>query len=176
VKSIDAYCKTVDAFVGDARPDTIFADVAGMNAKKEKWRSFASEKALEKFRKKTETYSIAYNWKKSGRIVLTNFTLLYNPSGDFVKDVYHYFREDGSLARVLSHFGTFYGEYKFEQRKYFDRNGRLISKSEEYYDIKGEPMKMKPEDNETADLRDRIDYYMTVSKLPFAHLLPQKAT
>ena len=86
-----------------------------------------------------------------------------------------YVIEKGGLPIVMSHFGTFYDEYKFTQLKYFDRNGRLISKSEEYHDMTNEPMKIKPEDYETADLRDKIDYYMTVSKLPFAHLLPPKA-
>jgi len=180
VKGIDAYCKTVDA-ASDERisPDLIFADLSGHEGeKKGKWQRFSSEKglakAVERFCKKTGgMYSMALNFKNGGRIVAANLT---SSAGDWVKDVYHYFREDGSIAFVLSHFGTFIGPYKFEHRKYFDRNGRLISESEEYYDFgTDEPLKTKPEFTaDTADLRDKTDYYMAVSKLPFAHLLPQK--
>ena len=124
VKNIDAYCKTVDAVRKKRKtPELVFADVADMDDDKEKWQSFASEKALDKFREKTETYAIAYNWRKAGKIVASNFTLS-SPSGDWVKYVYHYFREDGSLARVESELRTFYGDYRVVRVRYFDHNGK----------------------------------------------------
>jgi hypothetical protein len=96
IESIDAYCKTVDA-IQDKTAGLVFADTAGLNDDTPKWRGFASEKALEKFREDSDTYSIAYNWRKGTKIVASNFTL-FSDSGDWAKYVYHCFREDGSLV------------------------------------------------------------------------------
>jgi|CXWL01.1.fsa_nt_gi hypothetical protein len=171
VKKIDAYCKAVDAVRKKRKsPELVFADIADMNEDKEKWRKFASEKALEKFRETTETYSIAYNWRNGGKIVASNFTL-FSGSGDWAKYVYHYFREDGSLARVESELRTFYGDFIVIRRRYFDTGGRQISSSIKYLDLKTKKPK-KPEDGGVmGDDPKEIDYYRKTSKLPFAHLL-----
>lgn len=180
LKSIRAYCKVVDSIrPHDKEPDMIFADLSGMGEKKGKWRSFASvsasDEAVKRFCEKTGgPWSAAFNYKNGDRLVAVNLTVS-SCTGDWAKDVYHYFREDGSLAFVLSHFGTFYDEYKFEQRQYFDRNGRLISKSEKYFDLTTDEPIEEVKSEEHAGLRDKIDYYKSVSKLPSAHLLPPKA-
>lgn len=181
VERIDAYVESVDKLSNKRGPDLIFADLSGhAGEKKEKWVRFASEPALEKarrrFEKKGGHYKIAYVWHNEGRIVAAN-AMVSSSSGDWTKDVYQYFREDGSLAFVLSHFGTFVGyhkPYKFEQHKYFDLNGGSICTFEEYYDFDDATIEKAPEDLETGDLRDRIDYYMTVRQLPFARLLRKK--
>ena len=102
VVTIDVYCKAVDTLSKKSKePHLIAADTSdyeNSNATA-KWRKFASEKELEKFREATETYTIAMNWKKNGKIVASNFTL-FSPSGDWAKYVYQYFREDGTLAKV----------------------------------------------------------------------------
>jgi hypothetical protein len=70
VKRIDAYVKTLDAFVKrNKKPQLIFADTSDYNeGSRPKWQKFASEKALEKFREKTETYTIARRFARDGRI------------------------------------------------------------------------------------------------------------
>lgn len=178
VEKIDAYVKTVDDMSDQRDPDLIFADLSGhAGEKREKWSRFASENALEKarriFEKTGGSYKIAYNWKNGGRIVGVN-VMFSSSSGDWTKDIYQKFREDGSLAFVLTHFGTFYDEYKFEQHKYFDRNGKLIGSFEWYDDMNDKPIE-KVKNGEHDRLRDGIDYYMTVSKLPYARLVPKNA-
>lgn len=171
VKSIDAYCKTVDTIRKKRKtPELVFADTAGMEDDKEKWRSFASEKALDKFREKTETYSIAYNWRKAGKIVASNFTLS-SPSGDWVKYVYHYFREDGSLARVESELRTFYGDYRVVRVRYFDKNGKELHKTEKFLDLATKQPKKPESGGVMGDDPNEVDYYLTTGKLPFAKLV-----
>ena len=170
VKSIDAYCKTVDAIrKKHKKPDLIFADTADMNEHKEKWRKFASEKALDKFRENSETYSIAYNWQSGGRVIASNFTL-FSGSGDWVKYNNHCFREDGTLAVLESDYRTFNGDFMVVRRRYFDTNGKLTSKSVKFLDL----TTRKPKDASSGvmgDDADEVDYYTKTSKLPFAHLL-----
>ena len=169
IESIDAYCKTVDA-IQDKTAGLVLADTAGLNDDTPKWRGFASEKALEKFREDSDTYSIAYNWRKGTKIVASNFTL-FSDSGDWAKYVYHCFREDGSLARVESELRTFYGDYIVTRRNYFDRSGKRLSRSVKFRDLtSGKPK--KPESGGVeGDDPNEIDYYKQTSKLPFAHLV-----
>lgn len=170
VKSIDAYCNTVDAVRKKRKTaELVFADTADIESDKEKWQSFASEKALEAFRKKTETYTIAYNWRNAGKIVASNFTL-FSPSGDWVKYVYHYYRADGSLARVESDYRTFNGDFMVVRRRYFDTTGKQLTQSVKYLDLKTQKPKKAP-DGVMGDDPDEVDYYLTTVKLPFAHLL-----
>ena len=174
VKRIDAYCKTVDAIrKKHKKPDLIFADTAGMNEDKEKWRAFASEKALDKFREKSETYSIAYNWQSGSRVIASNFTL-FSGSGDWVKYNNHCFREDGTLAVLESDYRTFNGDFMVVRRRYFDRSGKLISKSAKFLDLQTR----KPKDASSGvmgDDADEVDYYARTSKLPFVHFLPRRS-
>ena len=173
VKNIDAYCKTVDAVRKKRKnPELVFADTAGQEDDKEKWRSFASVSALDKFRKKTETYTIAYNWRKTGKIVASNFTL-FSGSGDWVKYLNHYFRADGSLARVESDYRTFMGDFRVIRVRYFDENGKEIHKTEKILDLATKMPKKAP-DGVMGDDPNEVDYYMTTAKLPFAALLTGK--
>jgi hypothetical protein len=171
VKEIDAYSKTVDALVKRQKsPDRVFADTADMNATRERWRSFASIRALDRHRKKSETYSIAYNWLKGGKIAASNFTL-FSGSGDWIKYLNHYFRPDGTLARVDADYRTFMGDFMVIRRRYFDRSGKQISSSVKYLDLTTQKPK-KPEDGGVmGDDPKEIDYYKKTSKLPFAALM-----
>ncbi|MGE3467099.1 MAG: hypothetical protein AB7J13_09210 [Pyrinomonadaceae bacterium] len=170
VRSIDTYCKTVDRFrEGQKQPSLVFADTAEMDDEKAKWRKFPSEKALEDFREKSETYDIALNWRRNGRIVASNFTR-FSPSGDWVNYVLHCFRTDGTLARVETDFRTFNGDFKVIRKRYFDRYGRRISMSVKYLDLAtGKPK--DPGSGVFGDDGNEIDYYLRTSRLPFAHLL-----
>lgn len=177
LKRIEAYCKTVDAFTKRYKnPQLIFADTSDYNENsKPKWRKFASEKTLEKFRETTETYSIAYNWRKNGKIIKSNFTL-FSPSGDWANYVYHYFREDGTLAQAESEMRTFNGDLIIIQDFYYDRKGKLLKKTIKYLDLQTQkpitPTKEFLENN--GNFSDDVEYYKKTSKLPFANLLRRR--
>ena len=173
VKDIDAYCNKIDATVKRHKePDRVFADTASETSKHETWKGFASTKALEKFRKKQEVYTISYNWLNGGRIVRSNFTLS-SPSGDWAKYVYHWFRADGTLAREESEYRTFMGDFIVTRRRYFDTKGRHLKSSVRFLDL----TTGKPKDASGGVMGDdpkEVDYYKKTSELPFAHLLKKK--
>src|SRR5215203_928122 len=162
IKRINAYVKTVDALTKRYKnPHLIFADTSDYNeGSRPKWRKFASEKALEKFRETSETYTIAYNWLQRGKIVKSNFTL-FSPSGDWANYVYHHFREDGSLARAESEMRTFNGDLIIIQDFYFDRKGKLLKKTVKYLDLQTKkPIKQTKEFLAgKADFSDDAEYY-----------------
>ena len=174
IKRIEAYCKTIDTFVKrNKNPQFIFADISDYNDdSKAKWRKFSSEKALAKFRETTETYSIAYNWRKNGKLIHSNFTL-FSPSGDWTQYVYHYFRPDGTLAKVESDMRTFYGDMIVLETIYFDNKGKLLSKTKKYQDLTTQKPKKPSKDflRDFGELKSGEDYFKKVSKLPFARLL-----
>lgn len=174
VKRIDAYCKTVDKFVESHKnSQLVFAEV--LQNDKPKWRKFASEKALGKFRENSEIYTIAYNWQKNGKIVMSNFTL-FSGSGDWVQYVSHYFHENGTLAKAESELRTFYGNLIVSQDFYFDKRGKLRKKNLQYLDL--ETQKIVKANDEFLDAHEgflnQIDYFKNTSKLPFAYLLKRK--
>lgn len=171
VKSIDAYAATIKTLTAKrSTPKLVFADVS--NAETEQpstYQKFASEKALEKHRDKSEVYSIAYVWQKAGKTVAANFTLS-SPSGDWVKYNYHLFRADGTLALVESDYRTFMGDFVVVRRRYFDTAGKEIHKTVKIQDLKTRKPKKAP-DGIMGDDPDEVDYYLTTSTLPFADLL-----
>ncbi|MEO6656251.1 MAG: hypothetical protein ABIO36_09240 [Pyrinomonadaceae bacterium] len=173
VKSIDAYCKTIDVLTARRKASLIFADTSDYtDAKaKQEWQKFATEKALEKFRETTETYNIAYNWQKNGRIAAANFTS-FSASGDWAMYIFHCFRDDGSLARAKLELRTFYGDYIVTQLRYFDRGGKVLRKSIKYQDLTTRKPKKPPSDYNSNF--SEADVFMKTSKLPFAHLLNKK--
>ena len=172
VRRIDALAKSIDR-VAKRSKKLVVADTANFDEDKTKWQLFDSEDALEKFRDKTETYTIAYSWKHSGRVIASNFTL-FSPSGDWTKYVLHYFRTDGSVGLVRSELRTFYGEFIVKDDRYFDPRGRLIKRTRKYFDLTtGKPKRPTnemPEDNSSFY---RVDYFKKAGDLPFAKLLAQ---
>jgi hypothetical protein len=60
IKRIDNYVKSIETFTKRFKnPHLIFADTSDYNGgSRPKWRKFASEKALEKLRETTETYTV----------------------------------------------------------------------------------------------------------------------
>lgn len=175
---IVTYCKQVDKFIKKNKsPQLVFADTADYNENdKPKWRKFASEKALEKFRETTaETYSISYNWLKNGKIVKSNFTL-FSPSGDWAEYIFHCFREDGTLAKTEQELRTFNEDLILIQNFYFNRKGKLQKKTIRYLDLRSKkPIQpTKQFLNEIKDYILQADYYKKTSELPFAKLLKRK--
>ncbi len=177
INRIRAYCKTVDNFTKrNQNPHLIFADTSDYNDNaKQKWRKFGSEKALEKYRENTaETYSISYNWQRNGRIVKSTFTN-FSPSGDWAEYVYHYFRNDGTLAKAQQEMRTFNGDAIIIQDFYYNQKGKLLRKTARYLDLQSKkPFKPSKEFlKENIDPSSEINHYKSIGKLPFARLLKQ---
>jgi hypothetical protein len=172
IKAINSYCKQIDAIQERRKsPELVYANIADVNSSKDKWRKFASEKALEKFREKSEAYDIAYNWRSGGKLIASNFTHS-SPSGDWVNYVNHCFRKDGTVARVETDYRTFNGDWKIISTRYFNSAGRQISSSIKYLDLQsGKPKDAS--DGVMGDAESRAAYYRSVRKLPFATLLPK---
>jgi hypothetical protein len=174
ITSVDAYCKGIDALTKKAkRPDLIFADTSDNTDQnsKPKWRKFPSEKSLEKFREKSETYSIAFNWRRDGKIVASNFTN-FSGSGDWAMYIYHCYRVNGKLARVRSELRTFYGDYIVTQTRYFNTRQKQISKTVKYQDLTSHKPKEASHENDRYFTND--DIFKTTAKLPFADLITKK--
>jgi hypothetical protein len=168
IKRIDAYCNTLDSFVKKYKsPHLIFADVSDYNQNKSQWRKYNSEKEFEKAREKVESYDTAYVWRKNNKIVMANFTLS-SPSGDWAHYIHHYFREDGTLAKIEARLNTFYGNMTVLRTFYFNRKGSLLRKTTKYLDLETQ----KPKKAGEQDFNDNeVKIFKKTSKLPFISLL-----
>ncbi len=171
VASIDTYAKEVDRHVKRSAK-IVFADVSDYEGgKRAQWRRFASEKELEAHRENSETYSIAFTWSRGGKLVAANFTL-FSPSGDWTKYVNHYFRPNGTLAKVEVDYRTFHGDFIVERNIYYGATGKPLKTTTAYKDLQsGKPK--KPEAGYLGDNSELLagDIYKTVRRLPFARLL-----
>lgn len=172
VAQIAAYARSIDKMTERRKePDLVIADVSDYDTEKPEWRKFKSTKELEAFREKTETYTVAYNWRTNSKIVSSVFTV-FSPSGDWAQYVTHYFRPDGSAAKVSTEMRTFNGDYIIIREYYFDARGKLLKKTAKYLDLTTKKPK-KP----TAEMLDeksdffKADYYKKVSVLPYYSLI-----
>ena len=173
IRRIDTLARTIDRIAKNDRKKIIIADTVDFDQKKADWKLFESEKALDAFREKTETYTVAFNWLRNGKVIASNFTL-FSPSGDWTKYVFHYFRPDGSLAMVKSELRTFFGEYIVREERYFDKRGRILKRSIRYLDLTtGKPKKPTKEMRDDNPSLYKVDYYLSAGKLPFAKLIPR---
>lgn len=176
IRQIDNYVKTVDKIAANrGSRKIVIADVSDENARRPKWRKFASETAFEKFRQNSETFTITYNWKKTGRTIASNFTE-FSSSGDWARYAFHYFRLDGSAAMIRIELRTFNGDFIFIQDRYFDVRGRQINTRSRYLDLRTKkPIKPTNEmRNESNGYLKDNSYYKSVAKLPFVRLLGGK--
>ncbi|HEX8735327.1 MAG TPA: hypothetical protein VF721_08405 [Pyrinomonadaceae bacterium] len=171
IKRVDAYCKTVDAFVKKYNgPHLVFAGISDENENKPKWKKYNSEKEFKKAQETVGFYDIAYVWQKNGKIVMTNFTFS-SASGDWVHYVYQYFREDGTLAKVEAQLNTFYGNLTVLRDFYFNRNGKLLRKTAKYLDLKTK----KPKKPDKQNFYDKeVNIFKKTNSLPFNSLLIKK--
>src|SRR5262249_25154969 len=120
IRKIDVLARTIDRITRGEK--IIVADTADYDKPQTNWKLFESEKALDKHRETSETYTIAFNWRRRENIAASNFTL-FSPSGDWTKYVFQYFRPDGTLALVRSELRTFFGEFIVKEDRYFDSRG-----------------------------------------------------
>ena len=171
IKRIDAYCKTLDSFVKKYKgAHLVYADVSDYNENKPQWRKYNSEKEFEKARETVESYNIAYIWRKNGKIVMTNFTFS-SPSGDWAHYIHHYFREDGTIAKVEAQLNTFYGNMTVLRQFYFNRKGSLLRKTTKNLGLETQT----PKKSEGQDFYDNeVKIFKKTSKLPFASLLSER--
>lgn len=171
IKRIDAYCRTVDAFVKKYKsPHLVFAGISDDSENKPEWKKYNSEKEFEKARETVEPDDIAYVWQKKGKIVMTNFTFS-SASGDWVHYVYHYFREDGTLAKVEARLNTFNGNLTVLRDFHFDRNGKLLRKTTKYLDLQTQ----KPKKSGKDEFYDhKVSIFKKTDNLPFNALLRKK--
>jgi hypothetical protein len=104
-------------------------------------------------------------------VVGSNFTE-FSPSGDWTQYTFHYFRPDGTLAKVEAELRSFYGDWIVTRNYYFDASGRRIKKTARYLDLNTKKPK-KPTKDITDDTNGTfaVTYYKKVGKLPFAGLL-----
>lgn len=175
INKIDAYVRTIDKISGDETSQVlVFADTADYDQKPFAWRRFETGTALDTYRETNETYTTAYVWKKGGKVVAANFTL-FSPSGDWARYVYHFFRADGSAAKVTSELRTFIGDFIIIEDRYFDKMGRLLKKRVKYLDLTTHKPK-KPTRDVMGDRPSyyKIGYFKTAKKLPFLHLMTVK--
>jgi hypothetical protein len=163
-RAIDKYVKSLET-LSDLKkePDLVMADTADIESDKPAWKRFESTAALEKAREEKESYTIAYSWKKNGKIAATNFTY-FSPSGDWSQYVYHYFRDDGSLAMVSAELRTFMDDCVIKQKFYFNPSGKRIRKTLNYYDLNTD----KPKKRCLGASALKFDYSTSVAKLPFS--------
>jgi hypothetical protein len=172
---IDAYVRTITSLTTSPENNKIVvADTAVSGQKESKWQKFESEKALEERREQNETYSIAYNWKKQGKLVASSFTQ-FSESGDWVQYISYYFRLDGTVAKVEDELRTFYGNYIVNRDFYFDEKGNVIAKKVKYSDLEtNKPKKPSKELFEANSERLKSDFFKRADKLPFASLIASK--
>lgn len=161
--TIDSYVRSVEKITESReQPDIVMADTADPDADKPNWKQFGSPAELEKAREEKETYTIAFNWKKDGKIVASNFTF-FSQSGDWSQYVFHFFRANGTLARVDAELRTFMDDCVIKQKFYFDQRGKRLRKTLAYFDLNTD----KPKKRCLGADALKFDYYRSAEKLPF---------
>lgn len=164
IRPIDAYVRSLDAWVSSRKePDLVVADTADVQAPKPAWKRFESVAALDKAREEHETYTIAFNWKRNGRITVSNFTY-FSPSGDWSQYVHHYFRFDGTLAMVSAELRTFMDDCVIKQRFYFNSAGKRLKKTLRYFDLNTDRPKKRCLGADAL----KFEFSTSIAKLPFS--------
>jgi hypothetical protein len=172
VKPIEVYVKTIEDLVErEEKPHLVIADVSDYNKDENPvWKQYASEAEFEKARETEEAYTIAYIWKKDGKIVQVNFTYS-SPSGDWVEYYFQTYRADGSLAKVDRELRTFMGDIIVNRIQIYDETGKLLKETKNYRNLDTQKM-IAPTDNyEDVEVGQA---YLQVNKLPFADMLNKK--
>jgi hypothetical protein len=169
ITEIDRYAASLQRLSKSSK-NIVVADTSDEYGKGGGWKRFASERALEKFRQERETYSIAFNWKKSGKLVVTNFTD-FSPSGDWALYSYHTFRPNGTIAKVEVELRTFHGNYIMISDYYFDPHGKQIKKISKCLDLTTKKPKELTKEMLDNNSGAEVHFYKTVTRLPFARLI-----
>lgn len=165
IARIETYCKAVDNFIEQTEKSAlIYANTS--STEKAKWQSFKTEKAREAADTGDNLNENAYVWRKNGKVVAANFTF-QSPSRDWAHFIKHYYRADGSLAKVRANLNTFYGNATIERQFYFDGRGKLLHQTKRVLDLSTRKAKKLDEDF----IDEEVYIFKKVSKLPFASVL-----
>jgi hypothetical protein len=170
VENIEAYVRGVDLLVDGAieggAPFRVFAQLAS-RGKTSGWREFADEDAFDE----------AVKTEQPGMVVLARVFMrtgsvaaVYASVGveDGVVWTDHYFRADGSLAKLDTRWRTLGGELQMVRERYYDAAGQLLWSWVEYVDLAaGTPVaKLRPGLSEP-----KTDIYLRADRLPYHSLL-----
>jgi hypothetical protein len=144
-----------------------FAVPQNSNPALDRWSRAASQQELEfAERNGDSTASVSL---QTHRPVWINFTF-QSQFGDWVTWATYCYRPDGSLAILHSELKSFHGNLRVVRNRYYAPNGRLLSRSENSWDLATNlPKKIPP------DFWDQpAPIFLHSSDLPFAHQLPRK--
>jgi hypothetical protein len=178
VESIEAYVRGVDLLVDSAveqgGPFRVFAQFASPRGKTSGWREFADEGAVEEVVKTEQpgTVVLARVFMRAGSVAA-----VYSSAAaeDGVVWTDHYFRADGTLAKLDTRWRTLGGELQMVRERYFDAGGQLLWSWVEYVDLAaGTPVtKLRP-----GLAEPKPDIYFRADRLPYHSLVkrPPDAT
>lgn len=167
VRTIDDHVRRVER-IAKAPSKLIFADTSDYQSGDPNWRKFGSTRSLERFRESSEIYTMFFCWKIGSKIVGVK-AAYFTPSGDWARYTDHYFRLNGSLAKVDSELRTFYGDHIIKQSIYFSESGRRIRRTVKYFDLRTKkPKQMTDEMKAETNGYLGFDKYKKTKELPFA--------
>jgi hypothetical protein len=171
VDNIEAYVRGVDLLVDSAGEQggqfRVFAQLASPRSKAPGWREFADEDAVDELVKAEQPAMVvlARVFVRAGSVAA-----VYASVGveDGVVWTDHYFRADGSVAKVDMRWRTLGGELQMVRERYFDAAGQLVWSWVEYVDLAaGTPLpKLRPGLSEP-----KTEIYLRVDRLPYHGLL-----
>ena len=171
VESIEAYVRGVDLLVDSAveqgGPFRVFAQFAPPRGKTTGWREFADEGAVEEVVKTEQPGMVvqARVFMRAGGVAAV-YSSVGVEDGAVWTD--HYFRADGSLAKLDTRWRTLGGELQMVRERYYDAAGQLLWSWVEYVDLAaGTPVaKLRPGLSEP-----KTDIYLRTDRLPYHSLL-----
>jgi len=171
VESIDAYVRGIDLLVdSDAEQRghfRVFAHFASPRTKVPSWREFADENALDETLKAEQppTVVLARVFLRAGSVAAV-YASAAGEDGVVWTD--HYFRADGSLAKLETRWRTLGGELQMTRERFFDPAGQVLWSWVEFVDLAaGSPVpRLRPGLSEP-----KTDVYLRVDRLPYHSLL-----
>jgi len=160
--SIDAYVKQVDGF--RKRNDERRRLFGNVGNEQDDWREFKGKVAKGQTQPE-DLNEAAYVWTRRGKILAVGFEF-QSDSRDWGHFVTHYFRENGTLAKIHARLNTFYGDVTRIRDQYYSSNGKLLRTITRYRDIQTQKPKKQPNFQD-----EPIPIYLSVRRLPFYKLL-----
>jgi hypothetical protein len=170
VESIDAYVRGIDLLVdsGDEQGGRfrVFAQLAP-RGRAPAWREFADETALDDTvtSEQPPTVVRARVFLRAGSVAAVYASVA---AEDGVVWTDHYFRADGTLAKLETRWRTLGGELQMARERFFDSAGQVLWSWVEFLDLAaGTPLpRLRPGLTEP-----KPDVYLRVDRLPYHGLL-----
>jgi len=134
VEKIRKYSENIDNYVESNLDRKRLFGAKTSSGVSVQWKEFHSDEEREKALIGEYEYQAANTWLKEERVVFVNNTM-WSDSGDWALYVYYYFDNNGRTIRITSDFRTFIGKVKVLGDLYFDAEGKILRKTEEYFDL-----------------------------------------